>query len=232
MATKTLGLTALGTGGLPLVLESALGSTVGKILLVDVAFAMFICTLAIQTAAIRLTFSMARDHRLPFGERLAHVTEQRHSPVTPAIVSGVIAIAILVVNIGNAQIFLIVTSVSIVIVYLAYLLVTVPVLLRRLAGWPAEGKGSGLFTMRRPVGLAVNLIAVGYGALMAINLIWPRTAIYGAGGYAWGGVISIAAIVGIGLLYYLVAQRRRDHTVAAEHQVTSVPADILTATSD
>lgn len=232
MATKTLGLAALGSGGLPLVLESALGSTVGKILLVDVAFAMFICTLAIQTAAIRLTFSMARDHRLPFGERLAHVTEHRHSPVTPAIVSGLIAIAILVVNIGNPQIFLIVTSVSIVIVYIAYLLVTVPVLRQRLAGWPAEGKGSGLFTMRRPVGLAVNLIAVGYGGLMAINLIWPRTAIYGAGGYAWGGVISIAAIVGIGLIYYLAAQRRRDHTVATEHRVTSAPADVLTATTD
>ncbi|MDA8323193.1 MAG: APC family permease [Actinomycetota bacterium] len=232
MATRTLGLTALASGGLPLVLESALGSTVGKILLVDVAFAMFICTLAIQTAAIRLTFSMARDHRLPFGERLAHVTEQRHSPVTPAIVSGLVAIAILVVNIGNAQIFLIVTSVSIVIVYIAYLLVTAPVLVQRLAGWPAEGKSSGLFTMRRPVGLIVNLIAVGYGGLMAINLIWPRTAIYGAGGYAWGGVISIAAIVGLGLIYYLAAQRRRDHTVATEHRVTSAAADILTSATD
>jgi urea carboxylase system permease len=232
MATKTLGLSALGSGGLPLVLESALGSTVGKVLLVDVAFAMFICTLAIQTAAIRLTFSMARDHRLPFGARLAHVTEHRHSPVTPAIVSGLIAIAILVVNIGNAQIFLIVTSVSIVIVYLAYLLVTAPVLVRRLGGWPAEGKGSGLFTMRRPVGLIVNLIAVGYGGLMAINLIWPRTGIYGAGGYAWGGVVSIAAIVGLGLIYYLAAQRRRDHTVAIEHQVTSAPADVVTAATD
>jgi len=218
MATKTLGLAALGSGGLPLVLESALGNTVGKILLVDVAFAIFVCTLAIQTAAVRIAFSMARDHRLPFGERLAHVTERRHSPAAPSVVSGIIAILILVVNVGNAKIFLIVTSVAIVIVYLAYLLVTVPVLARRAKGWPSDAGRTSLFTLGRRRGLIINSIAVAYGLIMVVNLIWPRQVIYGTGMYAWGGVIVVAVIIAIGLAYYLTSQRHRTTEIAAEHR--------------
>ncbi len=218
MTSSTLDLTKLGTGGLPLVIESALGATIGKIVLVDVAVAVFVCTLAIQTATVRVAFSMARDHGLPFGENLAHVTEHRHSPASPAVISGVLAIGLLVLNIGKAQIFLIITSVAIVIVYLAYLLVTVPVLRRRLAGWPAEGAGTGLFTLGRRRGLAVNAVAVVYGLVMAVNLIWPRALIYGKGGYAWGGVVFVAAVLLLGAGYYLTTQRHGQPRVATEHR--------------
>lgn len=218
MATRSLKMSDLAAGGLPYVLSSALGSTLSKILLADVALAICVCCLAIQTAAIRLAFSMARDHALPFGERLSHVSETRHAPAAPAIVSGVIAIAILVVDIGNAQIFLTVTSVSIVIVYIAYLLVTAPLFLKRLRGWPSGDK-TGLFTMPRPVGLLVNGLAVLYGLLMGVNLIWPRAAVYGPSLYEWGGVFVIAGVAIIGLAYYFTAQHRSVARVAAEHAV-------------
>jgi amino acid transporter len=220
LTAKSLDLGKLGAGGLPSVLEDALGSGVGKVLLADVAFAIFICCLAIQAASIRLAFSMARDHALPFGNHLSHVSEQRKSPALPAIVVGVIAIAILVVNLGNAQIFLVVTSVAIVIVYIAYLLVTVPAMLqRRRNGWPEDQGRTGWFFLGRRRGLLINGTAIGYGALMALNLIWPRTQIYGTGGYAWGGVIFVAALMIVGAAYYLWRQHGRDHEVAAEHRV-------------
>ncbi len=227
MATKTLSPADLSTGGLPMILQSVLGDTVGKILLVDVAVAIFVCTLAIQTATVRVTFSMARDHRLPFGERLSHVTEERHSPAAPSIVSGVLAIGVLLVNIGNAKIFLVVTSVAIVIVYLAYLMVTASVLTRRFRGWPADDGRTGLFTLGRRRGLVINSIAVGYGLLMAVNLVWPRELIYGAGTYAWGGVIVIAVIVVVGAVYYFTAQHRKDHVIASEHR--AVPGSRVAA---
>lgn len=225
ITAKAIDPATLGAGGLPLVLEQALGSGVGKVLLADVAFAIFICTLAIHTASIRLAFSMARDHALPFGDHLSHVTE-RQSPALPAIVSGAIAIAILIVNLGNAQIFLVVTSVAIVIVYIAYLLVTVPALLqRRRHGWPADQGRTGWFFLGRKRGIAINAIAIGYGGLMALNLLWPRTAIYGNGTYAWGGVISVAAIMLIGAVYYLWHQHGRDRQVAHEHRAAPQAAD-------
>ena len=216
LAAKSLAPGTLGVGGLPSVLEEALGSGVGKVLLADVAFAIFICCLAIQAASIRLTFSMARDHALPFGDHLSHVSEQRKSPALPAIVVGVIAIAILVVNLGNAQIFLVVTSVSIVIVYIAYLLVTVPACCsgaatagqrtRAAPGGSSSAAGAGSSSTASPSATA---------PLMALNLIWPRSAIYGAGAYAWGGVIFVAALGLVGAAYYLWRQHGRHHEVAA-----------------
>jgi amino acid transporter len=218
MTADSLDPAVLGVGGLPSVLESALGSTVGKLLLIDVAFAIFICTLAIQTASIRLAFSMARDHALPFGRQLAHVTERRHSPVVPAIVSGLIAIGLLVLNVGNAKIFLLITSVAIAIVYIAYLLVTIPVMHQRLRGWPDDAGKTGWFYLGRGGGLVINALAIGYGAFMLVNLLWPRAAIYGDGVYAWGGLIFIAAIVAVGAIYYATRQHGRDERIAEEHR--------------
>ncbi len=80
MAAPTLG-EELAVGGLPYVLDSVLGSFWGgKVLLCDVAVAIFICTLAIQTACSRLMFSMARDGRLPFSAQLSHVNSRTGTP--------------------------------------------------------------------------------------------------------------------------------------------------------
>jgi amino acid transporter len=139
--------------------------------------------------------------------------------VLPAIGVGAVAIAILVVNLGNAKIFLVVTSVSIVIVYIAYLLVTVPAMMqRRRNGWPEDQGRTGWFFLGRRRGLLINGTAIGYGALMAVNLIWPRSAIYGGGAYAWGGVIFVAALGILGAVYYLWRQHGRDHEVSPEHR--------------
>jgi urea carboxylase system permease len=218
MATKSIKPDVLGAGGLPSVLGDALGSTGEKIVLIDVAIAIFVCCLAIQTAAVRIAFSMARDHALPLGEQLAHVTEHRHSPAAPAVVSGALAILILLVNIGNASIFLVVTSVSIILVYIAYLLVTVPTFMRRRAGFPEDAGSTGLFTLGKTGGMVINAVAIGYGALMVVNLIWPRQAIYGAG-KAWGGVIAVGAVLVVGLAYYFGVQRNKEASIAEEHRV-------------
>jgi urea carboxylase system permease len=224
MAAPSLGVDVLGAGGLPLILQSVLGSTVGKILLVDVAIAICVCTLAIHTASIRICFAMARDGRLPFSERLAQVSERSKAPAIPAVVTGVVAIAVLVVNISSPEIFLVVTSVAIVIVYLAYLMVTAPLLRQRLrTGWPADQGATGLFFLGRRGGLVVNVLAVAYGGFMAINLIWPRSIIYGDG-KAWGGVIFVAVVVGVGLVYYLLVQRDKGHQVSDAHRADGAEA--------
>ena len=71
-------------------------------------------------------FSMARDGRLPFSARLAYVNSRTGTPILPSILIGVLCIAILVVNVGNSAIFATLASVCIVLIYLAYLSVTVP----------------------------------------------------------------------------------------------------------
>ena len=55
----------LGVEGLSYVLTSSLGDGVGRALLADVVIAIAVATLAIQTSACRMLFSMARDGQMP-----------------------------------------------------------------------------------------------------------------------------------------------------------------------
>ena len=56
------------------------------------------------------------------------------TPIVPAIVIGLLTIALLLVNIGNQRVFYVLTSVAIIMFYIAYMCVTGPLLLRRLQG--------------------------------------------------------------------------------------------------
>jgi urea carboxylase system permease len=205
----------LATGGLPYVLTSRLSTGVGKALLIDVAVAIAVCTLAIQTAATRLTFSMSRDGVLPFSRQLAKVNPRTGTPILPAVLIGAIAVAILFVNVGQAQLFTAVTGVSVVIVYSAYLLVTGPLLVARLRGWPRnahDDPGATRFSLGR-AGLAVNALAVLYVLFMAVNIAWPRASVYDpAGGHwylQWFAEIFVAGVAVLGIVAYLAVRRAK-----------------------
>ncbi|WP_369138325.1 APC family permease [Modestobacter versicolor] len=225
MAVDDLGDPQLSSsgGGLQYVLLQASGSGLGKAFLLCIVVAITVCCLAVHTATIRMMFAMARDNNLPFAARLARVDPRRKTPVVPAVLIGVLSIAILVVNIRQPQIFTTITSIAVVMIYLAYLLVTVPMLVSRLRGrWPlpAEQDGARHFSLGR-WGLPVNVLAVLWGAGMALNLAWPRREVYNATApyhwyLQWGAFVFIGAIAAIGLAYYLLRQRHRSG-VLAEH---------------
>lgn len=205
MAAPSLTDGRLATEGLPYVMTAVLGTFWGKVLLVDVAIAIVVCTLAIQTAGSRLVFSMARDRQLPLSARLAHVDPRRGTPVWPSVAIGVLAVALLAVNIGNAALFTTLSSVCIVMIYLAYLLVSVPTLVARLRGRYGAGD-PGLFTLGR-WGLPINIAAVLYGAAMVVNLAWPRPEVYDpTGAHPWL-LFSAPAVVIAVLVLGLVAKR-------------------------
>jgi urea carboxylase system permease len=213
------------TGGLQYVLLQAAGSVVGKVFLAAIVVAITVCCLAVHTATIRMMFAMARDNNLPFAGRLARVHPTRRTPVVPAVLVGLLAIGILVLNIRQPQIFTVLTSIAVVMIYLAYLLVTVPMLLARLRGrWPSPDPGGAddgrYFSLGR-WGLPVNVLAVLWGGGMALNLAWPRREVYNATEphhwyLQWGAFVFIGAIALTGLAYYLLRQRHRSG-VLAEH---------------
>ncbi|GAA0525771.1 amino acid permease [Paractinoplanes ferrugineus] len=190
MAAPSLTDGRLATEGLPYVLTTRLGETGGRILLIDVAIAIAVCTLAIQTAGSRMVFSMARDDVLPFSAALRRVSPRTGAPVLPSIVVGVGAAAVLLVNIGQPALFTAITSVCIVLLYIAYALVTVPLLIRRWQGWPGgeevtgTERGGKLFSLGR-FGIVVNALAVVYGIGMIVNLGWPRPEVYDPAGAHW-----------------------------------------------
>ncbi len=208
---------ASGSGGLQYIVEQVMWGPLGKLFLVCIVVAVTVCSLAVHTAAIRLTFAMARDNALPFGEALARVNPDTQTPIVPAVVIGVIAALILVINIGQPKIFTVLTSIAVIMIYLAYLMVTGPLLMKRLQGhWPpADLAAGGYFTLGR-WGLLINIVAVLWGAGMALNLAWPREAVYGTPWYnTWGAYAYTGVILGSGLLWYGLKGRHHIGTLAS-----------------
>ncbi|MFE7800415.1 APC family permease [Nocardia sp. NPDC057440] len=214
------------SGGLQYIVEQVMWGPLGTIFLCCIVVAVTVCSLAVHTAAIRLTFAMARDNALPFGEKLARVHPKTQTPVVPAVLIGVLAALILVVNIGQPKIFTVLTSIAIIMIYLAYLMVTGPMLKKRLQGqWPPKDlQAGGYFSMGR-WGLIVNIVAVVWGIGMALNLAWPREAVYGTPWYnTWGAFVYIGAILGAGLLWYWARGRKSIGTLAS-HAAAATEAD-------
>jgi len=215
MAAPSLTDGQLAASGLPYVLTSSLGDTVGKIFLADVAVAICVCTLAIQSAAMRMMFSMARDGALPFSDRLSSVSPSTGTPVLPAVVVGGLAVAILIVNLGQSAIFAALVSVEVVLIYLAYLMVTLPMLVRRLRTGIPDAE-PGLFSLGR-WGLPVNIVAVVFGFLIALNVAWPRTAVYDPAAAHWYlHYFAALFIVGSFLAGALAWRRQRRRSLYGE----------------
>jgi amino acid transporter len=233
LAVSNINSEEIGVGGLQFVILDVLGNTVGKIFLICVVIAVTVCCLAVHTATIRMAFAMARDNNLPAGERIATVHPKTRTPIVPAVVTGLLAWLILVVNIRQPQIFTVITSIGIIMIYIAYLLVTVPMLIKRLRGeWPPkEAKQRGYFTLGK-WGLPINALAVGWGVFMALNLIWPRKDVYNATEpFHWylqyGAILFISVVFFGGLAYYWFVQRHKTGVLAShafESPSEAVPA--------
>ncbi|AUX44669.1 amino acid permease [Sorangium cellulosum] len=218
MAAPSLTDGRLSSEGLAYVVVSALGPTLGKVFLADVALAVCVCTLAIQTGASRLAFSMARDGALPGAAALSRVSPRTRTPVGPAIAVGALACGMLLVNYGEAQLFVLITESAVLLVNLSYLLVTSGMLVRRLRGWPGHASARGeVFSLGR-AGLALNAAAVLWGIALIANIAWPRH----DGGSAWMQyfpVLSVIGTVALGLALHAATQRPR-----GEQEGDEVPA--------
>jgi urea carboxylase system permease len=222
MAVSNINAPEIGQfGGLQYIVLDVFGDTFGKFFLASVVIAITVCCLAVHTATIRMMFAMARDNNLPGGERLATVHPKTKTPIVPAVLTGVIAILILIVNIRQPQIFTVITSIGIIMIYMAYLLVTMPMLSKRLKGeWPPkDAEGRQFFTLGK-WGLPINILAVGWGIFMAINLIWPRKDVYNATEpFHWylqyGALLFIGIVFFGGLAYYWLVQRHKTGVLAS-----------------
>jgi urea carboxylase system permease len=218
-APKTIA--AIGAQGLPYIVKTVLGNSLGNLFLICSAIAITVCALAVHTAGIRIMFTMARDDRLPFGSAVARVSGKSKTPIIPAVVIGGLTIVLLLINIGNQRVFYILTSVAIIMFYLAYMCVTLPLLRKRMNGeWPKSDHGP--YFSLGPWGTPVNIIAVVYQTVVVVNLAWPRAAVYGNDHwyFQWGAFVFIGLVVLVGGIYYYTTQRGRETAILAEHRAT------------
>ncbi len=152
------------TQTLPTIIQDALGPVFGTIYLVVVLVAVCVCTLAIQSATIRLMFSMGRDGRLPFGKAWGRVNRTLRTPLWAGVAVAVLSILPFLIS----QAIGVIVASATGLIYLSYFMNNVASLRARLRGWPRD---KAPFSLGR-WGMPVNMVALIYGGLMIINFLW------------------------------------------------------------
>jgi amino acid transporter len=147
-----------------------LGSfTMGDLYLVVILIAVYVCTLAIQGATVRLMFSMGRDRRLPFGGIWGHVNSTFRTPANAALAVGVLGAIPLIVTGATGSIYLAIAATG--MIYISYFLCNIGVLQARRRGWPHKGAWFSLGSW----GTILNILALVWGGLMVINIgLWTN----------------------------------------------------------
>ncbi|MEV6010123.1 APC family permease [Streptomyces sp. NPDC051976] len=215
--------------GLPYVVDSVLGHTLGTIALVAVSIAIFVCVLANQTGAMRMIYAMSRDNGLPGSRVLSKVSSRTGAPTAAALLTGAGAIVILLVNIRQPQIFLVVTSATVILALIAYTLVAGAFFLRRMRGeWIEDRDYFHLGRWGKPVAFC----AVLWGVFVIVNTAWPRKAVYNPAppfhwALQWGGVLFVGIVMLSGLVHYRRVQR---HVMGVRPEHASAPSEGGTTT--
>ncbi|MBS1101675.1 amino acid permease [Gluconobacter sp. Dm-62] len=208
MAAPSLSSGELATVGVPYVINAITSGTIGHILLATVAISVFSATIAIQTSASRVLFSMARDGVLPGAGHLAQVSSRTGTPVAATVFVGVFSAAFLGVNYGDSSLFSAITSSAVGVTYFAYLLVTVPLLVRRVQWMTSQAPSPFGFEEKGRIRRAlINLCAVVCGALFLLNTLWPRSEVFDPSGTRPYMVAFPAAFLIIALGTGLILQK-------------------------
>jgi urea carboxylase system permease len=214
------------------------GLTLGDLYLIVILIAVYVCTLAIQGATVRLMFSMGRDRRLPFGGAWGHVSPRFGTPANASVAVGVLAAIPFVVTGAGTAIYIAIAATG--MIYISYFMCNLGVLAARTRGWPHRGAWFSLGSW----GTIINILALVWGGVMVINIaIWTDPGIFGAFGNdlrnTWsnpfintfikiGGTLmdglpawpifesTVGAVVLIGAIYYVVAQRGKLDAIQVE----------------
>jgi urea carboxylase system permease len=215
-------------------IKSGLGDTFGNVYLLVILAAVYVCTLAIHGATVRLMFSMGRDRRMPLGGLWGHVNQTFRTPTNAAVAVGVLAAIPFFITDSPGLL----ASGATGLIYLSYFLCNVGVLLARVRGWPKQGAWFKLGSW----GTVINVVALLWGGVMVINFaLWKDSNLFGNFGSALrdftnpslasvksgGNPISwlpdipffeatVLLILVVGAIYYLVTQRDRVDAVEAD----------------
>ncbi|UYM07572.1 APC family permease [Solicola gregarius] len=182
------------------VFRDAFGSVGFKIVVVVVLVSFVSCALSLQAAASRLIYSYSRDDMMPGSQLLKRFSQARHVPPYALLLAAAVPAVIIIGSKVSEDALTKIISFASLGIYLGFMMVVLAALRARLMGWQPSGK----FTLGR-WGLAINIAALTYQVLAAVNMAWPRTP-----DVAWYDnyivLLSAAIVVGVGLVYMLVAK--------------------------
>jgi amino acid transporter len=175
------------------ILQSALGAKLGNAMAALASMAMWFCGLSCVTSASRAVFSLARDEGVPWAGLFRRVNPKHGTP-GPAIWGILAATVVAMAWTGAVPV---VTSLSTVALYLAYIIPVVFAYRARHAAQPWTSMS--VWTMGK-WGAAVNRIAICYAAIVCVILVMPPNLLAGE---TLAGVLVV-----LGLLYRFEVRKR------------------------
>ena len=175
------------------ILDAAMGARIGNALGALASMAMWFCGLSCVTSASRAVFALARDGGLPFANVFGSVNKKHGTP-GPAIWAIVVASIATMAWSGAVPI---VTSLSTVALYVAYIVPVVFGLTARRA--PLPWTRTARWSLGR-AGTALNLIAIAYSVFICFVLVMPPNQLAGK---TLGAVVLLLAIV-----YWTMVKRK------------------------
>jgi amino acid transporter len=154
------------------VFQNALGARLGNALGALASIAMWFCGLSCVTSASRALYSLARDHGVPWAALFKRVNAKHGTP-GPAIWAIVAASMAAMAWTGAVPI---VTSMSTVALYMAYIIPVVLGLRARAGSTPWTS--AAVWSLGK-YGRTINLVAIVYTGIVSIVLIMPPNQLAG-----------------------------------------------------
>ena len=152
------------------VLGHAFGPVGAKIGIIVLIIIVVSAAASIMASTSRLLFSLGRD-KLLFGHRmLAKIDERRGLPTAAITSATVVTCLIIVIGMFSSDAITQVISFATAGIYLSFHMVTGGALYARLKGW----RPAGDFKLGQ-WGILVNVLALAFGVVFTLNLVWPRT---------------------------------------------------------
>jgi urea carboxylase system permease len=172
LATPDMTKALTDTSPISTAIKTGLGDTFGSIYLFVILAAVYVCTLAIHGATVRLMFSMGRDRRMPLGSIWGHVNDRFKTPTNAAIAVGVLAAIPFILTDSPGLLAIGATG----LIYLSYFLCNLGVLVARTKGWPKQGAWFKLGSW----GTILNVLALIWGGVMLVNFgLWKDPNLFG-----------------------------------------------------
>lgn len=198
------------------VLSAAFGPWGARVVLFIVLVSFISCALSLQAAASRLLYSYGRDRMLPGSSLLAKFSHSRAVPPYALLVGAVVPAVVVLLSRFSTEAITKIVSFAVLGIYLGFQMVVLAALRARLKGWEPAGQ----FTLGR-WGLLVNALALAYGVVAIVNMIWPRTP--DAPWYDnYLTLLSGVVVVGAGLVILVALRPYKNSTAIAgteqEHQ--------------
>jgi amino acid transporter len=193
------------------ILGGALGIRAGNAMAALASMAMWFCGLSCITSASRALFSLARDEGTPASSLLRKV-HAKHG--TPAAAIWAIVLAS-VIAMAWTEAVPVVTSLSTVALYLAYIIPVALGLRARYTGpaWPR----AAVWNLGR-FGPLVNIVAIAFAVFISFVLVMPPNQL--------AGQTLVGLLAALGILYVAIARRTYKGPKWSHRQVAVRESDV------